>query len=244
MGEKPVPVVLPPLRVPGPVRLFGVDEDDPRLPVPLVVVAPDVPVGFRVGAVLAGLAEPWVLVAGVVHDQVGDDPDPPPVGVVHQLGHVSYLSVLGQDGPVVRDVVTAVAQRGLVEGQQPNAVDAQPLQVVELAHDARDIARTVVVGVEEPANQDFVENRPLVPADVLAGGTGDGRYRSSRSSGPAHLQTWLRTWRMWATRSTGSNLTKGWAPMYSFRPKARRTPRSNAPGLARGLPCRGAACPP
>ena len=52
VGEEAVPVVLLALRVPGPVRPLGVDEDDPGLRPALVVVAPHVPVGLRVGAVL------------------------------------------------------------------------------------------------------------------------------------------------------------------------------------------------
>ena len=73
VGEEPVPVVLLALGVPGPVRLLGVDEDHACFRPDLVVVAPDVPVGLVVGAVLAGLHEPRVLIAGVVHDEVGDD---------------------------------------------------------------------------------------------------------------------------------------------------------------------------
>ena len=111
VGEEAVPVVLAPLGVEGPVGLLGVDEDDPGVGVALVVVAPHVPVGLRVGAVLAGLLEPRVLVAGVVHDQVGDDPDAPPVGLLDQLDRVGQVAVLGQDGEEVADVVAAVAQR-------------------------------------------------------------------------------------------------------------------------------------
>ena len=48
-----VPVVGLGNRVPGPVGALGVDEDDPGLRPALVVVAPDVPVGVGVGAVLA-----------------------------------------------------------------------------------------------------------------------------------------------------------------------------------------------
>ncbi len=141
VGEEAVPVVLAPLGVPCPVGLLRVDENDAGFGVTLVVVAPHVPVGLRVGAVLAGLAEPRVLVAGVVHDQVGDDPDAPPVGLLDQLGDVGQLAVLGQDRPEVADVVTAVAQRRLVERQQPEAVDPQPLEVVQLADDAGEVAR-------------------------------------------------------------------------------------------------------
>ena len=193
MREEAVPIVLAPLRVPLPVRLLGVNENYASFPVTLVVVVPDVPIGLGVGPVLAGLPEPWVLVARMVHYQVGDDPDPPTVGVIDQLRHVSHLPVLGQHGPVVRYVVTAVPQGRLVEGQQPETIDPQPLQVVQLVHEARDVARPVVVGIVETAYQDLVENRPLVPADVLAGCARDGRDPSSGGPGHAHLQTWLRT---------------------------------------------------
>ena len=49
MVEEAVPVVLLALRVPGPVRRLGVDEDDAGLGPALVVVVPDVPVGLGVG---------------------------------------------------------------------------------------------------------------------------------------------------------------------------------------------------
>ena len=81
--------------------------------------------------------EPRVLVGGVVHDQVGDDPHAPLVGLLDQLDGVGQVAVLGQDGPEVADVVAAVAERRLVERQQPQAVDAEPLEVVELGGDAR-----------------------------------------------------------------------------------------------------------
>ena len=51
--EEAVPVVLLALGVPRPVGALGVDEDDPGLRPALVVVAPDVPVGVGVGAVLS-----------------------------------------------------------------------------------------------------------------------------------------------------------------------------------------------
>ena len=66
-------------RVPRPVRLLGIDEDDARAAVALVGVAPDVIVaGSR-----AGLGAPrarWnqaMLVGGVVDDQLDDDADAP-----------------------------------------------------------------------------------------------------------------------------------------------------------------------
>ena len=78
------------------------------------------------------------------------------------------VAVLGEDGEEVADVVAAVAQRRLVEGQQPEAVDAQPLEVVELLGEPSEVAGAVAVGVVEAADQHLVEHGPLVPAGVVA----------------------------------------------------------------------------
>ncbi len=134
--EEPVPEVLAALRVVGPVRRLGVDEDHPGLGPALVVVAPHVPVGLRVGAVLSALLEPRVLVGRVVHHHVGDDPDAPAVGLARSGPGVLDVAVLREHGEEVADVVAAVAQGRLVEGQQPEAVDAEPLEVVELLGEA------------------------------------------------------------------------------------------------------------
>jgi hypothetical protein len=82
----------------------------------------------------------------------------------HRVGQVA---VLRQDGEEVGDVVAAVAQGRLVEGQQPEAVDAEPLQVVELVDEAPEVAGPVTAGVLEPPHEDLVEHRSLVPAMVV-----------------------------------------------------------------------------
>ena len=74
--------------------------------------------------------------------------------------------VVGVDGVEVGDVVAAVAERRRVHGQQPDAVDAQPLQVVELLGQPAEVARAVVVRVEEAADVDLVEDGALEPQRV------------------------------------------------------------------------------
>src|SRR5690606_33635923 len=49
----------------------------------------------------------------------------------------------------------------------PEAVDPQPLQVVELLDEALQVAGAVVGAVEEATDEDFVEDGPLVPARVV-----------------------------------------------------------------------------
>ena len=62
-------------RIPRPVRVLGIDEDDPRVRVPLVGVAPDVVVALgRARRCRARALKPRMLVRRVVEDQLDDDP--------------------------------------------------------------------------------------------------------------------------------------------------------------------------
>ena len=103
---------------------------------------------------------------GVVHDEVGDHAHAALVRLLDELAEVVHRPVVGVEGEEVRDVVAAVAQRRLVHRQQPEAVDAEPLEVVELVDQAAEVARAVVVPVEEPADVDLVEDGPLEPQRI------------------------------------------------------------------------------
>ena len=74
MMKKPVPVVRLRDRIPRPVRALGIDEDDPRLLVALVGIAPHVVVALRrSGRRRPRALEPWMLIGRVVEDQLDDD---------------------------------------------------------------------------------------------------------------------------------------------------------------------------
>jgi hypothetical protein len=110
MMEEAVPVVRLGHRIPRPVRGLGVREDDPRVPVSLVGVVPHVVVVIgRIGSP-PGRLEPRVLVGGVIHDEIGDDPDAVGMRRLEKALEVGHGAVLGMDGPVVRHVVAVVTQ--------------------------------------------------------------------------------------------------------------------------------------
>ena len=151
-------------------------------------------------AVLAALLEPRVLVAGVVHHEVGHDADAPLVGLVHQLDHVGQDAVGRVDGEEVADVVPAVAQRRGVEGQQPDAVDAQPVQVVESLGQAPQVAAAVAARVGEAPQEDLVEHRSPVPLRIVeAGPCHRGAILPSRGPPRWLLRTGHRIRRVTAT---------------------------------------------
>ncbi len=149
VAEEAVPVVAPRLAVPGPVRRLGIGEDDPCVAVALVGVAPDVVVVRGRLGVGARLLEPGVLIRGVVHDQLGDDPQSVPMGGGDELLEVLEDAVGRVDGEVVADVVAVVALGRREGGQQPDGGDAEILNVVELLDQAAEVADPVGVAVEE-----------------------------------------------------------------------------------------------
>jgi len=102
----------------------------------------------------------------VVHDEVGDDADAALVCVLDEDAEVVDGPVVGMDRVEVGDVVAAVAQRRGVHRQQPDAVDPEPLQVVELLGQPAEVAASVVVAVEEAAHVDLVEDGALEPQRV------------------------------------------------------------------------------
>jgi len=180
VGEEAVPEVLLAHRVVGPVGLFGVDEDDACIRVRGGSVRPDVEIAVWAARVAAGLLEPRVRIGSVVDGEVGDDADAAFVGGVDKRNEVLDGAEFREDLAEIADIVTAVAQGRVVERREPQAVDTEPLQVVELFLDTLQRAGTSVVWVVESADEDLVEYGVLIPLGIgalpglVAGGGGGG----------------------------------------------------------------------
>ena len=108
-----------------------------------------------------------MLVARVVHHEVRDDPDPPGVRLRHELGELGQGAELRQHRLVVGDVIAAVTQRRGVERRQPEAVDAEPLEVVESADEAGEVTGSGALGVGEGPDQHLVEDGLAKPLGVV-----------------------------------------------------------------------------
>ena len=103
------------------------------------------------------------------------------MGRVEEVVEVLDGAELGEDVGEVGDVVAAVAQRGGEERRDPQAVDAEPLEVVELLDQPLEVAGAVAVGVAERPDQHLVEDRGLEPvgraADLVGERVGVRRRR-------------------------------------------------------------------
>ena len=125
-----------------------------------------------------------MLVGGVVDDQLDHHLHVAGVGCVEELLEVVDGAVGGVDVDVVGDVVAVVAQGRGEEGQEPEAGDAEVLQVVELGDQALEVADAVGVGVGEGADVKLVDDRVFVPERV---GGAAGLLHVRRASGGWHL---------------------------------------------------------
>ena len=108
-----------------------------------------------------------MLIRRVIDDQLGDDADAAAMRLVDEAIEVGERAVARVDVLVIRDVVAVVAERRRVERQQPQRVDAEVLQVVELLGQPGEVADAVVRAVEERAHVRLVDDGVLVPERVF-----------------------------------------------------------------------------
>ncbi len=176
-GEERLPVVRLGFGGPGHHALA---RRTPPVPVPLRTIGPG-----------TGFDEPWVLVGGVVDDQVHEDLDAASVGRGEQLVEVGEGAKGGVDVLVVADVVAVVVLGRAVDRAEPEHVDPELSQVVELGDDAGQVADAVAVRVHEAARVDLVDDGPRPPrvgagrgagveARPRAGAHGDGPFPGGR----------------------------------------------------------------
>ena len=134
---------------------------------PDVVVAVGIVFGF------AALDEPAVLVAGVVDDEVDDEAHVALLDAGEHGVEVGHGAELFHHLAVVADVVAVVGVGRVEVRAEPDDVDAEVLQVVELGGDAGQVADAVAVRVLEGAGVDLVDDGLLPPfLGVAVGGGG------------------------------------------------------------------------
>ncbi len=150
---------------------------------------PPVPVAPGVGTAGARPAEPGVLVRGVVHHQVHDDPQAPVVRRGQQPVEVLERPEHRVDVLVVADVVAVVVLGRAVHGREPHDVDAQGHEVVEPPLDPGQVADPVAVRVLEGPRVDLVDHRARPPGRLPGGPAADraGRRGGGRFGRCAHV---------------------------------------------------------
>ncbi len=129
-----------------------------------------------------------MLVGRVGIDLVNDDLDAERVRLGDQRIEVGERAEDRIDVAIIRDVVAEVAHRRLEEGREPDRIDAEARDMIEMRGDAGQVADPVAIRVREAARIDLVDDCALPPGLVLGrasahfgGGFWDGWISSSRS---------------------------------------------------------------
>ena len=131
-------------------------------------IGPDVPVAMLRVARAQRVLEPRVPIARVVRDEVQDDADAALARACDELVEVGQGSEHRLNVPVVGDVVSPVLVRRDRDRRQPQHVDPQPLQILELLDDAGQVADAVGVRIRERADVHLVDDGLLPPGPAHA----------------------------------------------------------------------------
>ena len=115
-----------------------------------------------------------MLIGGVIDDQLDHHLHAALVGGIKKAAEVVERAVAGMDVDVIGDVVAVVPQRRREKRQQPEAGDAEILQIVELCDQPGKIADAVVVAVAEGLDMQLIDDRVLVPERI---GRAAGQFR-------------------------------------------------------------------
>ena len=125
--------------------MFGIEKNDAGAAVLGIGVAPHVPVAARIIPRTARLLKPRMLIGGVIQHHLDDHPDAALVRRVQKSLEIFQSAVDGVDGGVIGNVVAVVAQRRGKKRHQPDGVDAEVLEVVELLREALEVTDAVPV---------------------------------------------------------------------------------------------------
>ena len=130
-------------------------------------VSPDVVVSEVAGQRGAGLCEPWVLDAGVIGNEVENDPDTSGVGIGHQPIKVVHVAVHRIDRAVVRYVVAEIRHRRREERCDPHQVNTKCLEMIEMGNGPTQVTDAVAIGIGERSDVQAITNRTVPPARVM-----------------------------------------------------------------------------
>ena len=127
---------------------------------PLLAVLPDVVVHV-VGIARKRAFEPLVFGRCMVEYHIKHKTDAACLCRADERIHILHRAEARIDGAVVRDIVAVVLLRRDEERSQPEEVDAELPQIVELGGDAIQIAESVAVHIVEGFRIDLVNNLVL-----------------------------------------------------------------------------------
>ena len=113
--------------------------------------------------ILAGLSEPRMLIRAVVDDEIHQDVHIALFRFRDQPVHVLHRTEARVNVVVIRDIIALIGERRAVDRLEPEDIDAEILQIIELIDDARKIADAVPVRITEALRIDLIRRFRVPP---------------------------------------------------------------------------------
>ena len=129
-----------------------------------VTVPPDEIIVVGIILPLQRLLKPNVLIGAMVQHQIHDDGNISFPSLADQLLHILHRAEHGVDGAVVGHIVAVVHLGRSANRTQPNAVNAQLLQIIQMRDDALQVTHTAAGGILKAFGVDLIEDSRLPPA--------------------------------------------------------------------------------
>ena len=103
------------------------------------------------------------LIRRMVRHEIDDHANAAAMSLRYEAIERGKIAEVGMDAAVVADVVAPVLERRRVDGIQPDGVDAERLEIVEMRGDAVEVADAVAVRVGKRARINLIEDASLPP---------------------------------------------------------------------------------
>ena len=106
--------------------------------------------------ILTGLLKPFVLIGAVIDNEIHQDVHVALFGLGDQTVHVVHCAKARVDAVIIGNIVALIGKRRAVDRGEPDNIDAELLEIIELADDAGEITDAVSVGIIEALRVDLI----------------------------------------------------------------------------------------
>ena len=133
----------------------------------LVGIAPYVEVALRrIRGSLTRRLEPWMLIGCVIHDELDHHLQVAVVSGLKKCPKIVDRAIHRVNVQVIGYVIAVILERRGEKRQQPQASDAQILQIIQFLQQSRKIADSIRIAVLERADMQFIDDGILVPQRI------------------------------------------------------------------------------
>ena len=108
-----------------------------------------------------------MLIGGVVHNKIHDNPDVMTMRLCKQTVKILHGTEIIHDIAVIGNIVAVVIIRRFVNRRQPDHINSERLQVIQMCGDSIQITDAVTVAVREAAGINLINYGFLPPCSFL-----------------------------------------------------------------------------